>query len=510
MADRDNIITALRARRQIEQEIDELLLAQSESAFNAQTERIALSGDQVIPAILNNLKRATPQMINVLGMLASQYPDQDEIADRLYDVAIDETQPDRYRIAAMLILERYLGEEPDPSLVHSLADPQTLVKESIQEMLTEAEADPLILIDYMHSLSEQPQQVLENIVDMLLLVGQERAVRVLCLLAQDESEPLAQAALHALGKINDPRAVQGLQTLQAMLPTSRLPACERSLRKLAFKGIAIEPLPPVDAGWRTLVNAPDSEGNRVVWFLGPRGEDNHCFFWGISTNSARGITQAYGNAQVPPGALPLEQPQGYIHSISPEDDLILYMLETDFEYGRRIAREGAQRTLALGEHPPLEYRLLGTFIWAFAPEADHIVAPEQVGAGRARDLLGESADLLAHPVFHNWYAFGDKVMQKTLALMRRSTARRQGSLVRWATQLAGDYFDEQAVAGLRAQLETSAEWLLRARQGHLAEVALAAATTLGEVPPDAHPFTLRMAERGIEIVLEQLHRQLGL
>ncbi|MBN1937231.1 MAG: hypothetical protein JW934_21405 [Anaerolineae bacterium] len=511
MVGRDNnVITTLRTRQHIDQEIAKLLQAKSESEFNAQAERITASGDQVIPVILNNLKRATPQMLNVLGMLAALCPDRDQITDRLYDIAADETQPDRHRISALLILERHLGEEPDPSLVSSLDDPQALVKESVQEMLAEAEADPLILLDYMRGLSEQSEDVLENVVETLLLIGQERAVRILCLLAQDEPESLAQAALHALGKIDRSEAVRGLQTLQAMLPPSRLPTCERSLRKLAFKGVPIEPLPPVNADWRTLVSAPDGEGNRVVWFLRQPDKAGHHLFWGVSTDSNRGIVQAYGNALVPSGVLPPLQPQGYIHSVSPEDGLVMYMLETDLEYGRRIVREGVQRTLALGEQPPVEYLLLGTFIWAYAPDQDPIAIPDRPAADRTNNLVSESANLLAHPAFQTWFVYGDRVIQKALALMRRSTARPEANMARWTAQLAEDHFDEQTITRLQIQLEASAEWLFRARQTHLAQVAFAAAAALTEIPPNAHPFTLRMAERGIEIVLEQLHRQLGL
>ncbi len=504
----NNIITTLHTRHQIEQEIAQLLHIQSESEFTAQAERIAARGEQVVSVLLNNLKHATPQMINVLGIIAAFYPDREYVLGRLYDLVADESQPDRYRLAAMLILERHLDEEIDPHLLSSLSDPQLLVKESVQEMLTEAQKNPLILLDYLNGLSDQPEEVLENVVETLLFIGREKAVPILCLLAQDESETLSQAALQALGCIDHPAAARGLQTLQALLPPAKLPLCERSLRKLAFKGVPIAPLPPVEAGWRTLVNAPDGEGNRVVWFFHPNEATGEQFFWGVSIHPDEGIINVYGNAHVEPELLPPLQPRGYVHSLSPEEGLVLYMLETDFEYGRQIVRQGAERTWARSKLLPTEYRLLGTLIWSFAPDDEDVSLPERPDLVTARALVGQSADLLAHPAFHSWFAYGQQVIDLAMKFLRRSMLRPQESLAGWARQLVRAYYDAQAIARLQVQLEASAEWLFRAGQKHLAQIAWATAVTLTEIPPDRHPFTLRMAERGLEFVFDQVYGNL--
>lgn len=506
MDKRNNIITTLNTRYQIEQEIADLLEVQSEEEFTARVERIVAGGKPVVSVLLNNLKkRMTPQKINVLGIIAAHYPDREYLLNRLYDLIADPAQSDRCRLAAIVIMERDLGEEVDPSLL-ALIDPQLLVRESVHEMLTKAHADPLVLTDYLNSLAEQPEDVFEGVIETIVSIGQEKAVLVLCALAQDESAALAELAIHALGRVDHPDAVRALQTLRELLDPSRLPLCERNLRKLAFKGIPIEPLPPVDAAWRTLVNPPDGQGNRVVWFFHPNTETGEQFFWSVSLGIDEGILAVYGNAHVLPELLPPAAPRGYIHSLSPEENLTLYMLETDFDYGRRLVRQGARHTVARGQSLPIEYRLLSMSLWSYALADEQVALPPRLDPDKARALVDESVTLFDHVAFHSWFAYGSPVIDQAFKLLRRSLVRPQESLGRSAKQLARVYYDAQAVARLQSQLEAGAEWLFIAGEEHLAQVALAAADTLTEIMPDQHPFTLRMAERGIETVIEQLYQ----
>ena len=502
------IITSLHERRTIERGIRDLLDIRSEKELERQARLVAEGGEQVIPAILSHLGHVNPRMVNALGIVSSLHPDRTQVTDRLYQVAADVSVPDEKRLAAMAILERFLGVRPDPSLVETLSDPRTMLVESVKEMIRDGEQNPFLLLEYARSLATQPDEVMEGVVETLRQTGQERAVPALCLLAQAQAEPLAATALVELGRLRHPDAMRGLQTVLPMLPPARRPLVERSLRKLQLSGVPPSPLPAVDGRWRALVSPVDGQGNQVVWFVHDADPTGHCSFMGVSLREQGGIAQAYGNMQVLAAVLPERRPMGYVHPLAPQEGLILHMLEADFDYGRRLVREGQSLNFELGQPPPVEYNLLGTLIWQYD---DAHVEESREGPPMPQDengLLPETAILLDHPAFKSWLAHGDQVVQHVLTMIRWLPPALQRNRRAMAIQLAEAYFDGPTIDRQRVRLEAMAEWLWRAGQAHQARVALVAARTIADVPAAVHPFALRMAERGLRAVTEQLQAQL--
>ncbi len=507
----DKIITTLRERQQIKSNIAGLLQVTSEGEIHRRAQHIAASGRQVIPVILNNLDRSNPQMLKAVGLVSSLYPDRDEMVAGLYQTAADKGKPDHCRVAAMLILERYLNIEPDPALIETLHDPQTMVVQSIDEMLHESESHPLALLDYVADLAPQPADVLDDVIDNLVQIGRARAVPMLCLLAQEPDTELAAMAIHALGRINHRDAARGLASLLPMLPLTTSALAERSLRKLQFKGIAAPPPADMDKRWRALVSPIDGHGNQVVWFIRANapadGRADHCLFIGAAIAEGQGIVQAYGGYAAPAQSVPPRQPSGYIHSVYVQNDIMLYMLETDFDYGRWLVKQGQAQNAKLLTPLPVEYRLMGQLLWQY-PAVEIEMTRRQ--RSNALELLDETGNLLVHPAFNQWFVDEDHVIQHTLSLIQQSPSAIEQNLGTWAGKLAQAYFDHEQVHRLSARLAAVAEWLLRAKQAHLAQVAFAAADTITTVAPDRHPFTLRMAERGLEVIIQQLHKQYSL
>ena len=503
------IITTLHERWQIEHGIRELLDLQSEDELQSRAKLVAESGEQVIPVILSNLGHSNPRMLNALGIVSSLHPNRAEMADRLYGAAADVNIPDKDRMAAMLILERFLGVKPDPYLIGTLSDPQAMVVESVKEMIRDGEQNPFMLLDYTHGLAAQPDEIVEGIVETLLEVGQERAVPALCLLAQERADALATAAISTLGRLRHPDAARGLQTILPMLHPTRRALGERSLRKLQFSGVPSRSLPPVDSAWRALISPVDGQGSRVIWFIHDADLAGNCAFLGISIREEQGIAQAYGNYQVPVKALPERRHRGYIHSLSPQDELVLYMLEADFDYGRRLVSEGQALNFELGRLLPVEYSLLGTLIWQY-DDARVEESRQRLPMPETRlDLLPETAKLLDHPAFKNWFAYGDQVVQQALTMIKWLPFTVQKNQSSVAIKLAETYFDRPVVSRLQTRLRAMSEWLWRAGEAHLTEVALVAARTVATIPPTSHPFTLRMVELGLRVVIEQLQKQLN-
>jgi len=509
------LITALRDRWEIEQELKAILDVRSQQSLSSRAQQVAMRGDQVVPAILAQLGCPDARMLNVLGAVASSYPQRQQILNKLYEAAADPERTDRERVSAMMIMERFLGQAPDPYLVATLNDPQAMAAESIKEMLREAERNPRALVDYARALAEQPEEAIAGVVATLLEVGEERAVPVLCLWAQDETETLAEAALNALGRLRHADAARGLQSILPLLPAERRVLAERSLRKLRFSQVAVPALSPVDGTWRALVSPVDGAGGRVVWFVQDPDAWGRCSFIGLSFSDSQGVRQAYGHHSVPASALPERQRVGHVHHVAigrgmpggrpavPEG-ASLYMLEAGFDYGRQLVYEAHAVNRAVGQPLPAEYRLLGPVLWQYEfEEVRRQLPPAPI---ISTDLMRETVHLLQHPAFRGWAVHGEQVVRYAATRFARGE---QGGSHPAFEHLAAAYFDQGEIERLRARLEAMGEWLWRAGEARWAGLALVAAATVVRTSPAVHPLTRGMVELGLNQVVHQLQRSIS-
>jgi hypothetical protein len=514
MSVRGKVITTLKDRLELERQLAMLLEVQSEQEFTRQARRIATGGDQVIPVILRNLGHAGARQLNALGVVASMYPHQAEILNKLYEAAADMDRPDGERVSAMLILERFLGEAPDPYLLQTLDDPRAIAIESIRDLIDTSEQDPAVLVEYMRALSAQPKEAIAGIMDTLLEISQERAVPVLSLFSQHDDDELASMALHTLGRLRHPDAARGLQVLASVLPSSRRALGERSLLKLRLSGVPVAPLPQVSPSWRALIGPLDGQGTRVVWFIHDPDEHQRCHFLGVSLNEAQGLVQAYGNHAVPSQAVPARGRPGHVHRVpfqpmeasegSSSKVTTLFLLEADLDYGRRLVKEAQVRSFEAGRALPAAYRLLSPLIWQY--DASSLESSRQLPPTPAQtlELLSQTASLPYHPFFRGWYIGGDHTAQIAEAMLHRTSAVDQEMLRTWATRIAEAYFDETNIQQVRARLLAMSEWLWQAEQIPLVELTTVAAKTIVEIPPAQHPFAISMAELGLNLMVYQL------
>lgn len=507
-----NVITILRERLELEQQIDNLLGLQSEQAFLEEAHRIAENNAHVIPVILRNLAEADPRKLNVLGVIASMYPHHQEILNKLYETAADEERTDRERVSAMLILERFLDEHPDPYLLQTLDNPRAVAIESVKDLLTASEQEPSVLIDYTRALSEQSIESVYGVIETLLEIGAERAVPALQMIAQLENDTMADTALLALGQIRHPTAVQGLQSLMPQLVPSRRALLERSLRKLQFSGVPVAPKPPTDPAWRALVSPIDGQGQQVVWFIHDPDPSSRCSFLGVALNDREGIIHAYGNPNVPASALPDRGRPGYLHRVpmqlaGPSDARnsnarsVFFMIEAELDYGRRIVEQAQAQCFELGHSLPVSYRLLGPQIWRYDTTSIAQSREDPPAPIQTVDLVQQTASLPYHPFFQGWVISGPDVAEIAGMMSSLIISQDREVLRIWAAKLAERTCNKEKLKQIAERLRAMSEWLWRAEQVSLVELSTTAANTVTEMPPDRHPLIVSMAELGLNIML---------
>ena len=500
--EKGKVITTLRKRREVEAEIRRMLESPDEGDFLARAAHIATYGRQVIPVILHHLNTADAHLLGVLGTIAT-YLDTEEVAQALRKVATGAGYSDHERMAALMILDRFLHQELDEELFAALRNPQEVAMQSLAEMLDEAEKNPFILLEYIRALEEQPIEVVQAIVEAMRGLDRERAVEPLRLLAQDERPLVAERAIRTLSTIRLPQAARALQTLLPTVRPQLRPLVERSLRKLRLSGVPLEALPPAAGAWRTLISPPDGGGNQSVWFIDERPPGR---FLNLLLNDVVGMRAALGGVEG--GAterLPPRTSPGTIHALFvPESNFVLTMLEADFDYGRRLVLESLIHNWESGIPVPAQYRLLNDLLWgqdySGVAQSEKLPPLERM---EALALLPLTGLLLDHPAFSGWPLQNELVYYHAARILARNEGRIEPK------GFIRNYFDREALTLYRARLKTISEWLLRAGEEHLARLALAAALTVGLRQPVDHPLFRRLAEQSLELALEQLGAATG-
>jgi len=508
---RDKIITTLRDRRRVEQAIRSLARTSGPAGAEWEAKRIADMGVQVIPALTGLLDTSDPRLLAALGLVATKL-DREQIALALRHVAAWSDRPDRARLAALLILERFLDEEPDDSLYQGLQSPETAVAQSLVEMVEHAVRERGILCEYVRAIERQSDDVIELVLDITFDLGPERAVLPFWALAQSKRQDVAGAALHRMGRLRSPDSAIMLQALQPTLPPARRSLAERSLRKLQFIGVGVPSLDLPHPAWRALVSPVDGQGSQSIWFLLDPQRDAPTRVISVLLNDLVGVwNAAYDRHGELEQYLPSERLPGKVHQvIFPGASAALPLLDTSFDAGRRLVREALAVNHAAEQVPPLDYAVLSDALWKWDSRSlDEPFHVERPSAAEVRALRAHAADLLTHPAFALWFVQSEALLSVARQLGWGALALGKPAQSQLLNGLVRLHFGPEEVARYRSRLERMADWLWLAGEKETARLALVAALTLEEGAPENHPLAQRMVELGLAVALRDLPSGFG-
>lgn len=499
---RGKIITTLRQRRELEAALRGLRTARDDDELEAQAKELAQQGEPVLDALLRSLNSADPRLIGALGKVAT-YLDRAKVTTALRATARDPRRADRERMSAILILDRFLYEEIEEGLIQGLRDPTAVARESLQEVMAEARHNRSIWLEYLEQLAEQPDDVPPLVMQIMLELDEEGSIEPLRLLAQDPDAAVAREAIRRLGSLRLPKAADALRLLLPTLPPSLRPLAERALRKLQLSGVKLEPRPAPGSEWRALVTPVDGAGNRAVWIIGRRPRERYCRFLGLLLHEDTGIKEAIGNDHMRAQQLPPRRPLGSILALSAtEPNNYILFLETTFDYAQRVVLDALACNFASGTPTPPVYRLYNPYLWGYevaaSPPANSLVS--------SSELVSQTPELLDHPAFEGWFMQTPALYD----LAEEALAERQTDTASALARILNEHWDATRRVRYRRRLEATCEWLSRAQEPRLAELAAAAAATLEEGTPTEHPFLVRMGEIGLEVAMENLRWGLDL
>jgi hypothetical protein len=505
------IITKLRERRQIEAELRNMLSASSEFEFRRQAQQIAARGSSVIPTLVSNLDRADGRMLAAMGTVASLL-DRGEMTWALRQAILQPQRSDRGRAGALTILQRFLGQPADDDLLASLRDPAGMAVASLEEVLSQADHNPAVLIRYIEELDQQEPDVVLAVIGALRGMDAtpasagagHRAVEPLRMMAQDVREEIGAEALQALGILRLPEAGRALQTLIPITAPPLRPLVERLLRKLRFSGVEVNPLQPPDPGWRALVSPLNGLGQQSVWFIQESRGSAHARFLNILLSDRVGAVEAVGHNQLPALMLPPRRSLGHLHDVAlPDGSGAMLLLEAEFDLGRRLVAESLARNRETQIPVAGPLRLLSPWLWgcAGAESLPSRRLPELREGDEA--LLAVSDGLLEHPAFLTWTARSEATFQAAEEALHRPG----WDLDVWVRRLTGELLGEPVVAqAFSRRLRTISEWLLLSGDDTRSRLALVAAQALTDELQQNQPLLEALVRRDLNRVLQSLQQ----
>lgn len=516
-------ITKLLERRQIEAGLRQMMEAEAGLELRQRAQQIAALGTEVIPTIISNLDEADTRMVTAMGMVAILL-DRDAIIQALRQAVLASQLTDQGRVAAMTILQRFLGEIPDETILGRVEDPQGVILSSLEDVMEQSTQDPGVLVQYVEALDRQEPDRVLTVVQRLLEAAhrpdpppsappdavkggpqQERVIAPLRMMAQDVRDEIAAAALEALGTLRLPEAARALQSLLPVTAPHLQPAAERHLRKLQFSGVEVSSLPAPDPGWRALVSPPGGRGEQSVWFVFQREGELEPRFLHVLLHDGAGAVDAVGRPRVPALMLPPRRQEGHVHDVAlPDGSGAMLALEVSFDLGRRLVRD------ALADNREAQIPVAGTLRllspWLWEVGGAETLPPRrlpQVERAEEAELARRSAALLGLPAFVGWTLRGESLLDAAVEILENP----EGDPGRWVRRLAGELLaSPEVVKAFRRRLTAMSEWLLLAGDRASSRLALATARALGSRPA-AQSFFGALVWRDLNLVVRGLQQE---
>ncbi len=474
--DNSKIIRSFQSRLEIDIAVRNLGHTTNEAELQQLAREVAgRYGEQAVPALLALLDTGNPQLRGGLGHLAAALPRED-IVPALRAVAYNRSLSDQARLTAITILEGFLGIEPEQAMYDGMASPEDLALLSLQELLVETRTNPMVVVEYMDQLSQEPADVQLTMVHGAQRLEEAERLELLRMFAQDPNVAVAQEALQGLVAIADVKTGEILHTLLPNLSPEMRPLAERTLQKLRLRGIHVDQETPPPADGRCLASPPDSQDNQLLWFVVPNPDGHTSQLLQVVITQRTGIAQASGSYAADNASLPPPAMVGTVHRRERDAGLRGgLVLEAPFDYGRRRVLAALEANWRAATPTPLLYRLLNPLLWGWSRPAPAGALP----AAASPAVPEGPATLAQHPALASWYLLTDEIFQTAESLMLSTEEVTPDQVEQVTLALAGETAkDAVAMNGLCRSLESLQEWLALAEDWPAASEAAAIAADL--------------------------------
>ncbi len=495
------VIRGFQERRELEEALQRLSRLTDEASRHALAQELAGKGEPIIPVLLRHLGTTNPLLRGAIGLVAHYLP-REMIAPPLREITANPQRSDQERVAALMILERFLDEPVEDSMYASLRDPEAVIRQSLREVCEYQDAIPDIMLDYVAQLQEEPVDVVFAVLDHVRDFTAEQVIPLLQLLAQDVRVPVARRAVQVLGQTPHPAALAVLEVLQTLLPAPLEQEAERAARKLRLRSV---PAPErVSHPWRALVTPPDAQGTQAFWLL-RRRENAAWMLLGVLANVELGVQFAFVLDQVPTDFVTAAPGEPVLLPLAGRDEAygMAWFMEMPLPYVRRWLRQLFLQNYRSAYQPPVVYRHQIMPFWRETESAGWAPAPEMPTPDP--DLVWHTLELLRHPAMDSWYVEPPRTAFQEHQWLQAGLSTE--ALHEALRHIPPDLFPQDQWTTLADRLTYLAEWFLAGNDHERARLTVAAAHALRTLPYERNPFAQALVARGLMLVFEELQRE---
>ncbi len=463
MSGEAKVLTGLLQRRALEEAFAELSRITDPVVVQQRAEAIAAYGPAALHHLISLLDTPDPQLRGGLGQVARHLP-REQVVPALRAVARGGERSDQARLAAVTLLERFLGEPIDDALIASLRNPDAAARQSLAELIAAMDDEPLSVVEYLEQLAQQPPEVVDMVLGALPSVEPSpHLATLLRMLAQGEDARVARRALDELARMRSPAALRGLASLAPNLPPTLRPIAERGERKLRFSGVSEradhdphrEPWYAPELRWRALMSPVDMLGSQFLWFIGQDEADARTVFFTVLIQDPGGLRDASGSLEVEADDVPPARRVGYVHVVGgDEGGPGTTLLEAPPPLACKALTNALARNWEAGAPMPVGYRLFSPLIWL----SDEAQAAHERDEDATEAVTDDAFDeqeaeaLFDHPAFVGWLEVLHLAPAESGGLA--SFARRVDIMSGWL-DAAGDEWAAQVAGRLARRLEAA-------------------------------------------------------
>ncbi len=511
----DHLSNAFQKRRQLALDLSSMAETQNEEELRDAAQVIveSYSADLILSEIVKRLDTPNSQLRGGLGHLAALLPPE-EVVPVLRSAAGDRRNGAQERITAALLLERFVGEPVPAALLSDLSQSNEVAFQSLREAVGDGKYNRHILLEYAVQMRQAGGDIAYLVMDLLDRLPESDRVELLRLIALDDRQAVAAAALDRLERLAQgeagPQALAALHTLHFVLPPALASVVERSLRKLRFGGLHYEP--PAPHGMRCLISPADMGGFQSIWFVrmpasDDAGQDSGGALLGVIANGRTGLAHAFGRERMAAEELPALRTVGEMVEIPARDGRGAAMLEAPFDFGRLRVQAALAAHWRTSSELPDEFKLYCDLIARYvaldvAPELAAIFAgePDEDAASQAQtahDLQADAANLLGHPAMAGWLRPHGLLTVRHEKPLRMSAAARAALARTILAELEEHPEKELLRQAMEEGLRSQAAWLLIAGHREQSDRALRLARALPHLPPSGNPLLALIIEAGL-------------
>jgi hypothetical protein len=475
--------------------------------LNKNMEKLFEFGDYVVPVCLSKLREGDEELAAVI-CYALEYVNDFSLVEPLMEMLILPNISDKIKARIISVLIHYGIDASELPISAIIKDFDKIAQDSLLEMLDDINEDYFLIPYILEDFEEFPSDM--KIVHLRDIGNQknEKAIPLLEIIASINDVAVAQEAVKALGKIKSGKSLFVLNKIINKHENDIVKKVAfRESQRLKFSGVQLEVEPlrlKLGEPKKIILSSIDGLGSRTLWIAwkNPIVKRRLCCM-NVLINTELGIKDCWGISQITTREF---------NSSVKELSRSTVVTECEMDYALLLLRNALYCNQQNNVDLPYQF-----YFWKHLLQQQYNLNPmyykpvfegyDLKAIAENEEYIKETYNLLNYKLYSDWFIANPKVYdyaeqnrsKKGYMLKKMTYQKSENFFIKFTQELIQPHIEI-----LERMLELSADFLVKAGQRELAEIALAALLNIGKIPLHQHPFFQRMAVESLKVALNNM------